>query len=421
MKKLFHEERAETLALLRIVVPILVLVSPGLREGARVAAWDHARFVVPEGLHWFVATVPIDAGVARIVEIITVFSALCAAIGVYTRPALVMLTLGAFYLMSIAQLTGFVWHDMHILWMCALLAASPCDHALAYDHVVPRVPSLAYGVPLAFARALLGTVYFFPGFHKLREQGLGWALSDNLAHQVWWKWAEHGVLPTFRIDQHPFLLHMGGLFVLAFEISAPFLFVFRRTRLIAAFTGIVFHVLAGFVFLIPFAALWSCYVVLTDLRVQFPSRPPPPEEPARTWRASYVVSAIVLIGAIVQGARGQTQSYPFACYPTFQYDPGAAMPDLRFSATLKDGSVVDVPFARDARGYRTQREWGTIFALAGATHEVSHERIRAYFATIPRPPDVVSVRALRVRVSVDPDVKPSAPEAPEQVIDAFTP
>ena len=67
----------------------------------------------------------------------------------------------------------------------------------------------------------------------------------------------------------------------------------------------------------------------------------------------------LLAGALVQGARGQTQSFPFACYPTFQYDPGATMPDLRFSATLDDGRTVDVP-----PGKRTQRQWGTIFALA---------------------------------------------------------
>lgn len=417
---LFREERAETLAWLRIVIPVLVLVTPGLREGARVAAWDHARFVVPEGLHWFVASIPINATVARGVEIATVFSAMCAAIGVYTRPALVVLTAGAFYLLSIAQLTGFVWHDMHVLWMCALLAASPCDHALAYDNLVPRVPSVAYGVPLAFARALLGAVYFFPGLHKLREQGLGWALSDNLTHQLWWKWAEHGVLPSFRIDLHPWLLHAGGLFVLAFEISAPLLFYFRKTRLFAALFGVVFHVLAGFIFLIPFAALWSCYVVLTDLRVQFPSRPPPPDEPARAWRASYVAGVVLLAGAIVAGARGQTQSYPFACYPTFQYDPGASMPDLRFSATLADGSEVDVPFARDANGYRSQRDWGTIFALAGVTHEVSAARLHAYFATLQQPPGVVRVRALRVAVSVDPAVAAEHRVLREEEIAAFT-
>ena len=404
MKKIFDVEPAEPLALLRIVVPILVLLSPGLREGARVAGWDPALRVVPEGLHFFVAHVPIRADLARAVEAVTVFAALCAAVGVRARVALVALTAGAFYLFSIAQLTGFVWHDMHLLWMCALLAASPCDHALAWDRVPSRPPSVAYGIPLAFARALLGAVYFFPGFHKLREQGLGWALSDNLRNQLWWKWAEHGASPFFRIDHHPFMLHAGGLFVLAFELSAPLLFFVRRTRLPAALAGVVFHLLAQLVFLIPFAALWACYVVLIEVRVAISSRPAPEgETPAPRSLVPAIVGAVLLAGAVVAGARGQTQSYPFACYPTFQFDPGTTMPDLRFFATLRDAREVAVPFARDAQGYRTQRQWGTIFALVGATHPVDEARLKAYFRGIPHPPDVVSVRAVRARVAVDPD------------------
>jgi len=400
--KIFQAERPEPLALLRIVVPILVLVSPGLREGVRVAGMDAALRVVPEGLGFFAAHVPIRADLARVIEAFTVFCALSAIVGVRARLALVGLTAGAFYLFSIAQLTGFVWHDMHLLWFCALLAASPCDHALAYDRLPPRPASLAYGVSLTFARALLGAVYFFPGFHKLREQGLGWALSDNLSHQLWWKWAEHGAVPSFRIDHHPFLLHAGGLFVLAFEISAPVLFFFRRTRPFAAVAGVAFHLLAQLVFLIPFAALWACYVVFVDLRVEFPSRARNAEEPARPSRWTLPVGALLLAGAVIQGARGQTQSYPFACYPTFQFDPGDTMPDLRFVATESGGRQVDVPFARDARGYRTQREWGTIFALVGATHPVDQARLRAYFDGI-HAPKASSVRAERADVAVDPD------------------
>jgi hypothetical protein len=83
------------------------------------------------------------------------------------------------------------------------------------------------------------------------------------------------------------------------------------------------------------------------------------------------------------------------------------MPDLRLVATLDDGRTVDVPHARDARGKRTQRQWGTIFALAGATHEVSVDRLHAYWSALARagatPAGVVRVRAIRAIVSVSPD------------------
>ena len=57
-------EPAAALALLRVVVPAMLLVAPGYREGARVAAWDPARWSVPEGLHWFVRVLPISPAIA---------------------------------------------------------------------------------------------------------------------------------------------------------------------------------------------------------------------------------------------------------------------------------------------------------------------------------------------------------------------
>lgn len=66
---------------------------------------------------------------------------------------------------------------------------------------------------LAWARAALpgcssGLIYFFPAVHKLEAMGLDWALSDNLRHQLWWKWAQDPrLLPRFHIDRVPWLLH----------------------------------------------------------------------------------------------------------------------------------------------------------------------------------------------------------------------
>src|SRR6185436_772685 len=103
-----------------------------------------------------------------------------------------------------------------------------------------------------FARGLLGAVYFFPGLHKLLAQGPAWALSDNLRLQLWWKWAEHGSVPAFRIDHVPGALQIGGLGVLAFELGFPLLVAFPKTRALAAVAGIAFHSMSQVVFRIPF-------------------------------------------------------------------------------------------------------------------------------------------------------------------------
>ncbi len=210
----------------------MILWTQEVRHGQALAAGSPALRVAPEGLGWFVAHVPISPGVAAAAQAACVFSGLAAIAGIRARPALVVLTVSAFYLFALSQLAGTVWHDMHLLWMSALLAASPCDEALAFDAKDRPLPSPAarFGLPLVFARLLLGCVYFFPGLHKLATSGLAWALSDNLRNQLWWKWAEHGIVPALRVDHAPLLLHASGLFVLAFELSFPLLALWRPGR-----------------------------------------------------------------------------------------------------------------------------------------------------------------------------------------------
>ena len=135
--KKLRAEPALSLALLRVVVALMFLLAPGFAAGVQVAAWDPARFVVPEGLHWFVAVVPIRIDFARVAQGAVLFFAVLGALGVYSRAAFAGLTLSGFYLFAIAQLTGFVWHDMHLLWFSAVLAVSPCGDVLAFDAEFP--------------------------------------------------------------------------------------------------------------------------------------------------------------------------------------------------------------------------------------------------------------------------------------------
>jgi HTTM domain len=415
-------EPALSLAALRVVAPALLLATHEFWAAPAVAAWQRARWVVPEGLHWFVAWVPIAPRWAIAAQVVTAFCALCAIVGVRARLALAGLTLSAFYVYAISELTGWAWHDMHLLWFSALLAASPCDDVLALDATRPLlVASRRYATPLWAARALLAAIYFFPGLHKLLTSGVGWALSDNLRNQMWWKWAEHGALPARRIDHVPWLLHSAGLFVLAFELSFPLLVLFRRTRPVAAAAGVIFHELSRAIFLIPFESLWLCYVVLVDLRPvvrrlpRLGARLAPPSvapdaSPRRARWAPAVVGSLLFCGAAVQGGRGQMQSFPFACYPTFQWRAGTRLPDLIVTATFADGREQRLLPARAADWHHTQRQWGEVWALTGVTRPVSATRLVAYWKELIRVPEIRrrvaganSVRFYRVERSVVPE------------------
>jgi hypothetical protein len=400
------------------------LLLPEVRDARALASVDPASWVAPEGLGWFVRHAPVGPAIATGVQAVCVASALCAIAGLAARPALGVLTLCGFYLLALGQLSGAVWHDMHLLWMAALLACSPCDEALPWDRAPAPPPSARYGAPLFFARLLLGCVYFFPGLHKLATSGLAWALSDNLRNQLWWKWAEHGAVPSLRIDRYPALLHAGGLGVMAFELSMPLLVLTRRGRPWAALLGLAFHAATQLFFGIPFASLWLLYVMLVEpadiarwLRRERPSTPESDvtDDTARATWPAVAAGALLLLPVVTQGIRGQTQAFPFACYPTFEWMAGTEMPDLILEVERPDGTREVVPHAGGSAA-RSQRQWGEVWSLAGATARVEPARLRAYLeAHRQRQPlrsaldGAVRVRFYRGYLSVAPDDIGSAP------------
>jgi hypothetical protein len=414
---------AAQLACARIAVAATILLLPEVRNPRAFVGMPPALRVAPEGLGWFVALAPIDRTTATLVQAACIASALCAIAGLVARPALIALTASAFYLLALGQLSGAVWHDMHLLWMAALLASSPCDEALAFDRRGGERPpdSKRYGAPLFFARLLLACVYFFPGVHKLASAGWAWALSDNLRNQMWWKWAEAGTIPALRLDRFPGLLHGAGLAVMAFELSFPVLALTRAGRTWAAISGFVFHMLAQAVFAIPFASLWLLYVVFIDperilvwwrRRTSAKEAPPAAESLAPAGPTMPVLmTGITLFAAVaIQGVRGQMRAFPFACYPTFQWIAGTEMPDLILEAEAQDGTRRVVPHARDARGHRSQRQWGQIWSLAGVTSPVDDARLHAYLDGVRRRDparsllrDAIRARFYRAFVSVVPE------------------
>jgi hypothetical protein len=117
-------------------------------------------------------------------------------------------------------------------------------------------------------------------------------------------------------------------------------------------------------------------------------------------------------------------SYPFACYPTFQWRVGPEMPDLLIELEDPDGRRSVLPHGRDARGYRTQREWGEIWSLAGVHGAPSEARLRAYLAQLRRQEPARSrlsaaarARFYRAYVSVVPEERDAPPRREVLLLD----
>jgi hypothetical protein len=337
---------------------------------------------------------PASIVTTKIAFAILLLGCIFGLVGLKTRLSLIAAALASFYLLGVAQLTGNVLHNHHHVWFLAILAASPCGDALSIDARDrggdAKEPSVEYGVPIFFARALIAVIFFFPGYWKLRESGLEWIFSDNLRNQMWWKWAQYDWVPSLRIDHYPRAIRAMALFAVLFELTFPLLVLIRRTRKYAVIAALVFHGSIEALMRIPFSSLWLCYIVFVDWGHTREREVSP--VPSRL-RAEWVVGAALLLGNVWFGAMGWMNGWPFACYPTFQWRAGVTMPGL----IVEDerGNVI-------AGRPRTQSEWGVQWSLLGLRDRpLEASRLHAAY---PR-----GTRFYRVWWSVDPDDRGKAP------------
>ena len=400
----FGSESPIGLAALRIAVAVGVLISGELWQAARWAQLPAALRIAPEGLGWALGVVPIDVALARVAQLMLGAAALAALVGVGGRLAMCVVTVAGLYVFGLAELSGAVIHNMHLLWFAALLSVSPCADAWALRwpsgarHSAVPQRALAYGVPLQFARVLLGCVYFFPGFWKLATSGWAWVASDNLRNQLYWKWYELGAVPGLRVDRWPWLLNAAALGVVLFELGFIALIWTRTGRLWAALLGTLFHLSVLFLMGVSFVSLLLCYVVLIDwdglTRARRPAEPAADSGvPIRhSWVAAAVVGALLSVAAIVQGARHAVDAWPFGCYPTFDRVVGEEIFDLRIEIVNRADVAEAVPDGPSTHGApRTPQDWARAWQLAGLYGQpASPERLRAYFQQLARDPMVAA-------------------------------
>jgi hypothetical protein len=426
-------EPAFNLAVCRVVVCALVLGSSELGDAQRWLESGQALRAPPPSLAWalplFDALTP-DA--LRGLQALALLATTLALVGFRARWTLPLSALSALVLFALPHFSGGPRHSMHLTWLLGVLACSPSDAALRLPWLNPaparsRDHALAVTLALWTLWALLAATYFFPGLWKLASSGFAWALSDNLQNQMYWKWCQFGELPSPRIDRHPALMQAGALGVLVFELGFPVLvFAGPRARLVAAALGLTFHLSAERFLFLPFSSLWGCYVALVDWRTLvrwLTDRDPlvhhvslgvlaafARRRPSRELAAVSVSAVIVLGGAVVQGARARMHSYPFACYPTFQWRVERAMPDLWIAAEhggnprwLKDSPALG--------GQRPQARWGMAWRALGSYGDgPSLDRLVGYYEALPeavRGPFTSgdSLRFYRVMLDVTPDCR----------------
>ncbi|MBK7155860.1 MAG: HTTM domain-containing protein [Sandaracinaceae bacterium] len=400
------------LAVFRVTVALVIAASSSAMVAVDWAALPVATRVAPLGVGFLLPHLPITPALVTGVRAVMYAACVTGALGLFSRASFALVTVSAAYVLLIPQLGGAVFHDHHLLWFAALLAASPCGDALAVDAwrarrrgTPPPAGGPAHGLALRFAWLFVGLIYFFPAVHKPDAMGFDWALSDNLRHQLWWKWAQDPtLLPRFRIDRMPWLLHTLAGLTLLFELTFVGLVFVRRTRLLAVAAALAFHAGTHVLMGIDFSVLYACYTMFLSpeplLMVPSAAQPFP--------RTLFAVGALLVAGVVSAGAAGAMQAYPFACYPTFAFDPGPSMPALLIDVVHADGREERLP----SELYRAPGPRGVAleWRLLGAYGDFSEPRLRAWWRDEARREplhartrDAREVRFSRADVSVNPD------------------
>jgi hypothetical protein len=423
-----HPDHAENLAVFRITVAGVLLTFRDVYTTPQWAALPPSVRVTPGGLGPLLASLPLSAHAARIAVAVLVVSLTSGLVGFRSRTSFAVATAAGFHVLGVPQLSGTPFHQHHLLWFTALLAASPCGDALSIDAWLAwrrgtstgGPPSVAYGLPIRIAWLLLGLVYFFPGVWKLRASGWAWIASDNLRNQMYAKWLETGEIPALRIDRYPWLCHLGAAAVVAFELSFVFLVFNNRTRRWAVGAALLFHAGAAYWMHIYYSVLWCCFPVFFDwtpLLSRVQRRMASGSTHERSPLGAGLVGGLLVLGVVQAGARGDMSAWPFACYPTFQWIASDSLPTLRIEIVDTDGRTSLVPDDWLIAEEGVNHHWGLSWSLmTGSDAQRTRQRLTDYWRTISRYPRMSTfvagahtVRFSRAWMSLAPEKKDGPP------------
>jgi predicted DCC family thiol-disulfide oxidoreductase YuxK len=260
------------LAIFRIVIFWQLIAWTDLSEIRWYSRIPRELRVAPWGMGALLKHLPINERWATIATSLLLIFAVTGMIGLFARASAFSCAVLGLYSLGIPQFYGKVDHCHHLLWFCAILAASPCGDFLSIDAIRkgwkraaggitdPPGAARAYALPLRIVWLLLGVIYFFPGFWKLWQHGWAWVLSDNLQNKMHLKWTELHWVPAIRMDRHPVLCQLGAAGTIFFELSVLALIFFPRLRLLIPFLGLAFHNLNSYLMQIGFRTLQWTYV-----------------------------------------------------------------------------------------------------------------------------------------------------------------
>ena len=379
----------------------------------------------PVGLGPALARMPASPELATVILVIFKTCCLFAMVGLFTRLTTILATVLALYVFGIPQMFGKVNHNHHLVWFAAVLASSRCGDALSVDALVRRMrgrptpgEAIAYALPLRIIWVLLGLIYFFPGYWKLWGGGIDWIFGDHLRYQMYHLWSTHENPTSIPwISESKFMVTLGGIATIVFEILFIFLIFTRTTRVLAVIGGLCFHTAVGFGLRIAFHSLQLSYISLLDwryilTRIGILEQASSDADQWKTLRRptplpTVIVGVIIIVPVLFLGFKGENNGWPFACYPRFSYPITEPERDkIEFVVTGADGRALTNCTLDEVRvKFRTARWIGLLRrTLLTKDPELLEKRLQAlYLLSDSEPADGETVRFYRATYSTIPD------------------
>jgi predicted DCC family thiol-disulfide oxidoreductase YuxK len=196
---------------------------------------------------------PPSAGALRAIQVALIASAIFAAAGLFTRPAQVVATPLAAYLLGFDSNFGKINHRsmLVVLLLFAVLPARLGD-GVSLDRLraaarsrsgEPVAADPRYRWPVSLAQVCAVSVYLFAGLSKLWNGGPEWFAADSFRRFLYVRLDQLPSPPRagLWLAAHPGWAQLTAVASVAFELSVVFVLVWPRLKLLVLPGLVVFH------------------------------------------------------------------------------------------------------------------------------------------------------------------------------------
>jgi predicted DCC family thiol-disulfide oxidoreductase YuxK len=198
-----------------------------------------------------------------------------SAVGLFTRPAMLVTFVLGTYLMGLPQNFGQTQHfDTLVVFACGALALSRAADTYSLDAMIAGArrraavslpPSPEYTWPIRFVWVAMAFIFCAAGISKLRHSGLEWIFSDNMAYLLQrqqYHLSDGEPLTDWGliVARHPFVFRSLAAAAVSVETLFPLVLFSRRARYVLVPLGLAFLVGIRVLMGPTFEQFMLCYV-----------------------------------------------------------------------------------------------------------------------------------------------------------------